>query len=410
MSRKGSMSLSRDKSVIPALMFHSVGLEHHPWAWNYISESVSTFERKIALLKESGFTGVFWRDLYEHMAGTRILPENSILLTFDDGYLDNWVFVHPILRKYGMKGTIFVSPEFVDPATDVRPTLDDVRTGRCDERDLQVAGFLSWAEMREMVKAGWIDIQSHAMTHTWYFSGPRIKSFHAPHRVTPNPWLFWNARPDRKPFYLNEDQQQYVPWGYPILEHGKSLETRRFTPNPSAIEVYTSLVAEQGGPTFFERADWRDILARLSAEQFHGGHLPGEYESDDEWSDRVTEELARSKRLIETNVGAPVDFLCWPGGAYDDQAREIARRVGYKASTLSSRSPLRKRNRPGVDPSSIRRIGTTNKVHLKGRTVGHAGAKVQLWRVLEHQGSKRHSLMLKVHRLIAFAASLGGIR
>ena len=36
------------------------------------------------------------------------------MLTLDDGYLDNWVFVLPLLRRYGMRATVFVSSEFID--------------------------------------------------------------------------------------------------------------------------------------------------------------------------------------------------------------------------------------------------------------------------------------------------------
>ena len=44
----------------------------------------------------------------------------DIVLTFDDGYLDNWVFAYPLLEKYNLRGTIFVNPEFVDPSLEIR--------------------------------------------------------------------------------------------------------------------------------------------------------------------------------------------------------------------------------------------------------------------------------------------------
>jgi hypothetical protein len=36
------------------------------------------------------------------------VPRKSIVITFDDGYLDNWVYAHPILQKYGMHAVVFV--------------------------------------------------------------------------------------------------------------------------------------------------------------------------------------------------------------------------------------------------------------------------------------------------------------
>jgi hypothetical protein len=170
------------------------------------------------------------------MSGKKPLSGRSVMLTFDDGYLDNWVFVYPILKKYGMKGTIFVTTDFADPSLEKRLNLDDVWQGRAIMEELQPAGFLNWAEMKEMLDSGFIDIQSHGKTHTWYFSGPKIIDFHLPAEKSKYPWLFWNERPDQKPFYLNEDQQSFLPWGYPVLEHDKSLDVRRFFPDPEAIK------------------------------------------------------------------------------------------------------------------------------------------------------------------------------
>lgn len=387
-------------------MFHSVGLEKHPWAWSYISESIETFEKKIAALKKKGFTGVFWQELYEHMAGRRTLPDNSILLTFDDGYLDNWVHVFPILKKYGMKGTIFMSTDFVDPIEEVRPNLDDVQSGHCGEHDLAPAGFLSWAEMREMERSGLVDIQSHAVTHTWYFSSPKIVGFHEPRNPPPLPWLFWNARPDRKPYYLNEDQQGFLPWGYPVLAHEKSLTATRFFPDEAAISTVVDYVDENGGRDFFDRNDWRPTLEREISSRFENGELPGTYETNDEQVRRVTNELQQSRQLIGRNLEKTVDYICWPGGAVDDSVEKIAQDVGYKSWTLSSRSQAGKRNRPGADPVSIKRIGTSNQIIVKGRHCGHGGPGYQAMAAIAHQGSMLHSAGVKAYKLTALALTL----
>jgi peptidoglycan/xylan/chitin deacetylase (PgdA/CDA1 family) len=387
------MTLRRNKSIVPALMFHSVGLERHPWAWSSISESIESFEGKIAMLKQKGFTGVFWDELYEHMAGRTVLPADSILLTFDDGYLDNWTTVFPILQKYGMKATIFVSPDFVDPSNELRSS--------------HAAGFLNWAEMREMEKSGLIDIQSHAMTHTWYFAGPRIDDYHRPHEVTPNPWLFWNARPDRKPFYLTEDQQEFLPWGYPVLQHAKSLAVRRFFPDEASLHAITSFAAAEGGHEFFGRQDWRAVLDNHVASIVGDDGIAGFYESETERTSRIREELQRSKEIIEANLNKQVDFICWPGGANDELVQQLAREVGYKSWTLSSSSALEKRNLPGTDPETIKRIGTTNVINIRGKHCGFAGPGMQLLKIFSHQGSSLYSMALKAQKLAALATRPG---
>ncbi len=386
-------------------MFHSVGMERTSWIWSTLSDSVHSFERKLTAIKAAGFSTVFWDDLYHYMEGSRTLPDNSILLTFDDGYLDNWVLAYPILKRLGMKATIFVTADFVDPSGTVRPNLDDVQAGRCRREDLQIAGFLSWNEMRELESSGFIDIQSHAMTHTWYFTSPRIVDFHAPEERTPYPWLMWNARPDRKPFYLTEDQRAFVPWGHPVFEHEKSLVARRFFPEPRGIDDITSHVAHNGGAAYFEERDWRDRLMHLLAHEGLGEEFPGRFETGDERESRVRKELLTSKRVLESELGKRVEFLCWPGGGNDDTARRIAREVGYKAWTLASSEKAEKRNLPGTDPTSIRRMNTSNHMQLWKRSVGSGGARYQLMRIYAHQQSLAYSALAFSCKLARYVSS-----
>ena len=398
--------MRRDTSIVPALMFHSVGLEDHPWVWSGISEPVTSFAAKISAFEKKGFTGVFWSELYDYMAGGRPLSDNSILLTLDDGYLDNWVYVYPILKKYGMKGTIFVSPDFVDPEAELRFNLDDVEAGRCQVDQLAVAGFLSWAEMREMRKSGLIDIQSHAMTHTWYFSGPTVVDFHRHHDIAPYPWLFWNARPDRKPFYLIENQKDFLPVGYPILESEKSLIARRYFPDDGAVDEVLQFVESRGSAEFFFGSDWRTDMGIFLERKFGKSELPGRYESGEEREARLVGELRESKTLIEENLQKRVEYMSWPGGGNDEIVQHLAKDLGYKSWTLSSRCLPEKRNRPGADPISIKRMGTTNRITVRNKDCGMGGPGYQLWRILAHQGSRLYASAVYLRKLLALVVSL----
>ena len=166
-----------NSDIVPVIMFHSVGLSGSDWVFSHISEPLKNFEAKLDALARKGCHTIHWSDLFSHMSGTAKLPHRTIMLTFDDGYLDNWVYVFPLIKRYGIKVTIFVSPEFVDPNENPRPTLEDVWSGRIKQSELQTRGFLCWEEMRAMSKSGLVDIQSHAFTHTWYFAGPKVMIF-----------------------------------------------------------------------------------------------------------------------------------------------------------------------------------------------------------------------------------------
>ena len=220
----------RDTTIVPAVMFHSVGIEDIPWVWSDLSQDVSSFERILKGLAEAGFTTVDLDELYWHMEGERKLPPNRIALTLDDGYLDNWVYVVPLLRRYGMRATIYVTPEFVNPESVLRPTADEMDAVALRTTPGHRAGFMSWDELAAAEREGILDVQSHALTHTWYFSGPKLVDLHRPGHPNRYPWLSWNARPERKPYYLTEDQQAFVPWGTPIFEHGKSRVSKNKKP------------------------------------------------------------------------------------------------------------------------------------------------------------------------------------
>ena len=290
--------LFRDKSIVPSIMFHTAGLENSDWVWSYISEPVDLFEEKVKKLDQKGFNAVNWDELYACMSGEHELRQDSIFLTFDDGYLDNWVFIYPILKKYGMKGTIFVNPDFVDPRDIVRPNLEDVWAGRATYEELETAGFLSWPEMRLMESSGVIDIQSHSLTHTWYFSGPKIVDYHRPRSIEQYPWLAWNQQPDRKPFYLAEDQSGFVDYGSPIFEHEKSLIVKRFFPDDDAVNKIRDYIVEQGVGEFFKTIHWNYSLQE-KIDSWFGGKVPGRYETEEEHLQRIRYELSYSRYLIE---------------------------------------------------------------------------------------------------------------
>lgn len=368
-------------------MFHSVGLDGTNWVFSHISEPVKLFEEKIAALKQAGYHFIFWDDLFEHMAGRSKMPRKSVMLTFDDGYLDNWVFAFSILKKYGAKGTIFVNPEFVDPAQVPRPTSNDIRAGKISADSLKTVGFLNWAEMRAMEASGLIDIQSHALTHTWYFAGPKVKDFHRPGNKQ-YPWLAWNLLPERKPFYMTEDQSGFVPSGTPIYEHEVSLICRRYFPPKSVSVGVIDFVSENGGLDFFSVNGWREKLRAHHARLMKCYENEAHYETEGEYKSRVTWELLESKRLIEENLGKRVNYICWPGGGYNETVLALAREAGYRAWTLSSRDQTNFRNIPGANPEQIKRVGSFSRYGVHGgRILGYAGGRYFLCGIERHKGS-----------------------
>jgi len=394
--------LGVDDRVVPMVMFHSVGLEGLDWEYQYISEPVWAFEDKVASLSRAGFNFITWGQLYAYLRGDVVIDLPAIVLTFDDGYLDNWVHVYPILKKYGAKGTIFVSPDFVDPSDACRPNLEDVEQGRCQHSDLQVAGFLNWEEMRHMERSGVMDIQSHATTHTWFFSGPEIVDFWKPGQKT-HCWMAWNARPERKPHYLTENQWDFVECGTPVYAHDKALCVRRFFPADDIVDGMIAFVRDKGGVDFFNSADAIDQLQSKHCELLEMWKQQCRYETDSERRERTHMELKKSKQDIEHQLGKRVDFICWPGGAYDNLTLEIAREVGFKSWTLGSKDQTSVRNLPGGDARQIKRIGSAPRQLWRGRDLGWTNGQEFLYGTRFHQGSGLYKWALRGLKVLRIA-------
>ncbi len=65
------------------------------------------FKEQITYLKKK-FTIVKMEDIIDITTGGGCLPDNSALLTFDDGYIDNFITVLPILKQYKLQGSFFI--------------------------------------------------------------------------------------------------------------------------------------------------------------------------------------------------------------------------------------------------------------------------------------------------------------
>jgi len=389
--------------AVPVFMYHSVGIPNPNWVWKFLTIPHQIFEDHLRTLKRKGFNTIDLTELYDYVKEGKTIPFNSIVLTFDDGYLDNWVYAYPLLKKYGFKGTIYVNPEFVDPTEEYRPNLEDVWTGKAKEEELPSIGFLSWREMRQMEKDGVMAIQSHGMTHTWYFTGPEIVDFR--HPGDPYVWMNWNKGPSKKHKYLAENQDDLIELGVPVYEHQKSLEARRYFPDESLRETLINYVKENGGKAFFENNSWREQLFRVVEDFKRKNTLHDGYESELDQRNRFEWELKESKNILEKELGKKISFLCWPGGGKDVLSIELSKQY-YLAVTSSSRDRIDKKNIYGEDPFIIRRVGIPYLGNENNsNSIKYLPGLYLYWFIKEFRGSEYHRFIrkaLKLYYLVKF--------
>jgi len=302
----------------------------------------------------------------------RLKPiKNSIVLTFDDGYLDNWIWAYPVLKKFGLKMTIFVSPDFVDKKGGVRPNLDDVWDKRAEISDLNQAGFLSWQEMRKMEASGLVEIQSHTMTHTKYFVSDRIDGFHHPGSDCLYP--IGNLFPERKPYYIGDPEfEKLLPYGYPFLEQASSVIANRIKIKKTFIDAVVNSLEDidwtqaYSFPALYSKAEpvYRDFKNK--------GAIIERIESEKEYKKRVYFELEKSKAIIEKMMDKKVEFLCWPHGDSNKFAQKAALDIGYKATTLgkstADKADAHRFERFGLGTVRNRRILSIAKARFKLRS------------------------------------------
>ncbi|MCK6694724.1 MAG: polysaccharide deacetylase family protein [Thermoanaerobaculia bacterium] len=129
----------------PVIYYHSVAPAlFDRWVQKFLTLPLETFEDQLDYLRANHFRALFFDEWLLYRNGEARVSGKEVCIAFDDGLLDNWVYAYPLAKKYGMRFTLFISPECVDPRPVVRPTLEDVWNGRCRASELQALGYLSW--------------------------------------------------------------------------------------------------------------------------------------------------------------------------------------------------------------------------------------------------------------------------
>ena len=134
----------RELSAVPILMYHHVNDLPRTVIDLYLREltvPVAEFRRQLDFLDGRGASTVGLAELTGYMQGGEPLPQRPVILTFDDGYNDNYYQAYPLLREHGMRGTFFVVAGLVG-----KP------------------GYMTWEQLREMQLNG-MEIESHSLDH-----------------------------------------------------------------------------------------------------------------------------------------------------------------------------------------------------------------------------------------------------
>lgn len=137
----------KDSVEVPILMYHSILRSTNTHGDYIITESA--FESDLKYLKDNGYTTIVMQDLIDFVYNGKKLPEKPVVLTFDDGYSNNYLYAFPLLKKYNSKAVLSIIGYYTDLYTqtpDENPSYSHV----------------TWNDVKKMMKSGVVEFQNHS--------------------------------------------------------------------------------------------------------------------------------------------------------------------------------------------------------------------------------------------------------
>jgi peptidoglycan/xylan/chitin deacetylase (PgdA/CDA1 family) len=151
------------QTALPILMYHHVS--PNP---GLVTVSPDVFKAQIEGLASKGWRSIGTQEVESFFAGNP-LPPKSLMITFDDGYLDNFIHAHPVLAEFGMSATNFLVTSWIKDGP-VRPSQAECPNHRECKRRIGAGDadsvILRWSEIELMQKAGTFEFHAHTHTHT----------------------------------------------------------------------------------------------------------------------------------------------------------------------------------------------------------------------------------------------------
>ena len=143
---QGQTSQSRQEVRVHILMYHAISANES--LQGKYTVSPEEFEADLIYLKEHGYTTVTMTELIAFVNKGDALPENPIVLTFDDGNYSDYCYALPLLQQYEMKAVFSIMGKQADEYTAENRT------------DINYPNLV-WPQVTEMISSGCAEIQNH---------------------------------------------------------------------------------------------------------------------------------------------------------------------------------------------------------------------------------------------------------
>jgi len=162
---------------VPVLMYHHI----NPHKGDMVTITPEIFEGQMEYLHANGYKTLRIDELLSFINGNLILEQKAVVVTFDDGWLDNYLYAFPVLKKYKINSTIFIITNRTEQASENTPPTSPLnlrgeqRGGTAiptheESKRLIAEGqankvVLNWDIIREMSDSGIVEFYSHTKSH-----------------------------------------------------------------------------------------------------------------------------------------------------------------------------------------------------------------------------------------------------
>jgi hypothetical protein len=300
---------------IPVLYYHRVGSPDGI----HLSIPAADFARQMQYLADKNINIISASQLFSWLQGNLKVRLPAVCITFDDGFLDNYRYAHPVLQKYGGKAALFMATSLVRPAnTAAAEKLLPFNESHTMARRGDLSQFLSAAELQEMADSGVWEIYSHTHSHSQAFTDNEITGSYPD---TDNHWGILSA------YSLG-------------LEKGKWPVFRR---NAALLQPAMKI----DGVDTDDSGCVRNVKL-----------LP---ETNDEFAARVKSDLTTSRMIIGGMFPRQPALVCWPWGKADALLESRAADCGYVGAFRTDSGA----NYPGMNLMQIKRFPVKKKDLLR---------------------------------------------
>lgn len=140
-------SAPKSEVKLPIIMYHLI-LDDNLKLGKFIV-SPEIFKNDMDYLINNGYTPISFSNLKEYVYENKPLPQKPIMITFDDGYYNNFLYAYPIIKERNIKIVLSVIGKYAQKYSEINDTNPSY-------------AHCSWDVLSTMQKSGLVEVQNHS--------------------------------------------------------------------------------------------------------------------------------------------------------------------------------------------------------------------------------------------------------